>query len=348
MPKTSIRSPASRTTKSTKSTKTAAASTTRRTTRKPVVAAASDTDDHIATPVEEEADETIKPPTSPTKSKGRATKVSKPATTVRSRKAAAAVAAEAVPEPIDEPAAPVVQPEPEIEAKAPPTRRATRATVVKKPAAVASTRPAPATTKRSKKMAGSAPSSEPVTETEQDDVVPVVSRAKSKVEAEKTIRSKPALASTTSRARAIPVSKAKTPATTARPKKDEPVVVISSDTDRDAGADEEPEPEKVTPMQVDQPDPERMRMIDTGAKEARSVIESLDQATPTKAADADSTRDLSLTDEQAEMTVVEYIRAMYVAKHRAIKVDGEAKIRAWEERAKGAREVVQGMRCRDD
>jgi hypothetical protein len=326
--------------------KTAAASTTRRTTRKPVLAAASDTDDPIATPVEEEADETIKPPTSPTKSKGRATKVSKPATTARGRKAATAVASEAVSDPIDEPAAPAVQPEPGIEAKAPPTRRATRATVVKKPAAVASMRPAPATTKRSKKMAESAPSSEPVTETEQDDVVPVVSRAKSKVEAEKTIRSKPAPASTTSRARAIPVSKAKTPATTARPKKDEPVVVIPSDTD--PTEDEDEEPKKVTPMQVDQPDPERMRMIDTGAKEARSVIESLDQATPTKAADADSTLNLSLTDDQAEMTVVEYIRAMYVAKHRAIKVDGEAKIRAWEERAKGAREVVQGMRCRDD
>lgn len=328
--------------------KTAAASTTRRTTRKPVLAAASDTDDPIATPVEEEADETIKHPTSPTKSKGRATKVSKLATTARGRKAATAVASEAVSDPVDEPAVPAVQPEPEIEAKAPPTRRATRATVVKKPTVPASTRPAPATTKRSKKMAESAPSSEPVTETEQDDVVPVVSRAKSKVEAEKTIRSKPAPASTTSRARAIPVSKVKTPATTARPKKVEPVVVIPSDTDRDEGGDEEQEPEKVTPMQVDQPDPERMRMIDTGAKEARSVIESLDQATPTKAADADSTLNLSLTDDQAEMTVVEYIRAMYVAKHRAIKVDGEAKIRAWEERAKGAREVVQGMRCRDD
>jgi hypothetical protein len=320
---------------------------TRRTTRKPVVAAASDTDDPIATSAEADADETIKPLISPTKSKSRATKVSKPATTGRGRKAALVAASEAIPDPVDEPAVATIESEPEIEVKAPPTRRATRAAVVKKPVAVASSRPMPATTKRSRKVAESVPSSEPVTETEQEDLAVVALGSEIKADVGRTIRSKlPAVAPVVSRARAIGVTKAKTPAVAARAKKAEPVIVTPSDTDQDErqGEDEDQEDDNV-PMQVDQPDPERMRMIDTGAKEARSVIESLDQATPTKA--ATSTQDLSLTDEQAEMTVVEYIRAMYVAKHRAIKVDGEAKIRLWEERAKGAREVVQGMRCRD-
>ena len=245
----------------------------------------------------------------------------------------------------------VVQSEAQVEVKAPPTRRATRATVVKKPAA-APAKAALAPTKRSKKVAEQLPSSEPVTETEQEDAaVPLVPKSKGKVASETTVRSKPAASATASAVRAKPTGlpKLKTP-TAARTKKvAPPPPPPRSATDQSEDQDEDRDRASPTPMQIDQPDPERMKMIDTGAKEARSVIESLDQVTPGKST-ASTTPDtaLALTDEQADMTVVEYIRAMYEAKHRAIKAEGEAKIKAWEDRARTARELVQGMRCRDD
>lgn len=58
-------------------------------------------------------------------------------------------------------------------------------------------------------------------------------------------------------------------------------------------------------------------------------------------------KDIQLDDDQAEMTVVEYVRAMYAAKHDAIKQDGLTKIAAWEQRAREAREIVEGIPCRD-
>lgn len=356
--------PASRTTKSAKSTK-SAASTTRRTTRKPAapIIDPSDTDDPVAN---NDADETIRAPASPTKSRSRAAhKVSKPATTGRGRKTVAVPAQSVLEEPgtdADEAdyvvVASVPEPEPEPTVKAPPTRRATRAAIVKKPAAVSTkSAPAAATTKRSRKVAEPVPSSsEPVTEAEQETAVPAIAtKSKGRAAPETTIRSKLAASTTSgtaaSRAKATGLPRLKTPAATARSKKAAvpPAPPPISETDQSQDQDDEREEASPTPMpmQVDKPDPERMKMIDTGAKEARSVMESLDQVTPGKSVTA-STSALSLNDEQAEMTVVDYIRAMYEAKHQAIKVEGEAKIRAWEDKARTAREMVQGMRCRDE
>ena len=402
--------PTSRSTKSTKSTKSAATArrTTRKTVQPDVQPETSDTDAELPRdPETADGDELLAEEVvrlaSPVKSKAKA---KQPRATIasRGRKAGTITSATrpvpAIPEPtqpsdVDELAG-SIGPESEAEILPKPAgRRATRTAASKKPA---TSKTAAAAAKRGKKTEEAMPVSESVTETEQEEDTmvqtksqPKASKARSKLltttassdkialptakepsrPGEKTVRSNTA-------SRAVPNSKS----ATARSKK--AITEPSSETDtasetesqgQTAGeTDSEAETDVVMHMEVDveprEDVAERMRMIDQGAKEARSVIENLDQATPrakvkapTSATsmqplegtplgvtpeDSKDSREISLTDEQAEMTVVEYIRSMYVDKHRAMKNDGETKIKLWEERARTAREIIEGMRCRDD
>jgi hypothetical protein len=342
----------------------------------------------VASPVKSKAK--AKQPRATTASRGR-----KAGTITSATRPAPVIPELAQPSDIDELAGSI---EPESEAEILPKlagRRVTRTAAAKKPA---TSKTAAAAAKRGKKAEEAIPNSEPVTETEQEEVSAVItksqpkaSKARSKLPTSIPSGDKSALPATKqpsrpddkaarskTASRAAPSSKS----TTARSKKavtepsSETETASETESQGQTGGETESEAETdvVTHMEVDveprEDVAERMRMIDQGAKEARSVIENLDQATPrakVKAPtgatstqtleatppgdtpeDSKDDREISLTDEQAEMTVVEYIRSMYVDKHRAMKSGGEAKIKLWEDRARGAREIIEGMRCRDD
>jgi hypothetical protein len=331
---------------------------------------------------------------------------SKPRVTsaARGRKTVVSVEPEPVPEPeildipseVDEIAQPI-QPEP---ISKPPAKRATRATVSRKTVVPKSTTVSAA--KRGKKVEDVA------TETEAETIAVPPARA-TRIAAPKTRTrgtvTKAGLASSASSNASSVASgsddvrdtvRSRTngrikpamlkPRVPVRTRKAAPSSVTASETESEGDGvatvtEDESEADVVANMVVEvepQEDiAERMRMIDQGAKEARSVMETLDQPTPRATitsrrlgaasaaasplptasalpllADesvAESNNEIiTLTDEQTEMTVVEYVRAMYEAKHRAMKEDGEAKIRLWQERAQGAREIIEGIRCRDE
>ena len=396
-------------TKSTKSAATARR-TTRKTVQPDVQPETSDTDAELPRdPETADGDELLAEEVvrlaSPVKSKAKA---KQPRATIasRGRKAGTITSATrpvpAIPEPtqpsdVDELAG-SIGPESEAEILPKPAgRRATRTAASKKPA---TSKTAAAAAKRGKKTEGAMPVSESVTETEQEEDTMV--QTKSQPKASKA-RSKPLTTTASSDKIALPTAKepsrpgektvrsktasravASSKSSAARSKKaaagpsSETDTASETESQGQTGGETESEAETdvnvVMHMEVDveprEDVAERMRMIDQGAKEARSVIENLDQATPRPKSQApsnatpmppletsppgaspeDSTvdREISLTDEQAEMTVVEYIRSMYVDKHRAMKSDGEAKIKLWEDRARGAREIIEGIRCRDD
>jgi hypothetical protein len=53
--------------------------------------------------------------------------------------------------------------------------------------------------------------------------------------------------------------------------------------------------------------------------------------------------DFELMEEQADMTVEEFLRYELGLRYEELKVKGEAQIREWEERSKKAREVIAGL-----
>ena len=184
--------PTSRSTKSTKSTK--SATTARRTTRKTVQPTVqpetSDSDaelprDPEIADVDEPVAEEVVRVASPVKSKAKA-KQPRATTASRGRKAGTITSASrptpvipdtAQPSDVDELAGPM-DAESEVEVLPKSTaRRATRTAVAKKPV---TSKTAAAATKRGKKVQEALPSSEPVTETEQDEVPVMTSKSQPK------------------------------------------------------------------------------------------------------------------------------------------------------------------------
>lgn len=114
---------------------------------------------------------------------------------------------------------------------------------------------------------------------------------------------------------------------------------------------------------------QRLRMVEAGAKEAMAVLQNLGskrlaaartagdegatpRAVPTvepKLGDAanETEETMTLTAEEQEMTVVEYVRRMYALRQAALRSAGEAKIGEWQEKAKQAREFIESIPARD-
>lgn len=108
----------------------------------------------------------------------------------------------------------------------------------------------------------------------------------------------------------------------------------------------------------------RLQMVEAGAKEAMAVLQNLgskrinstvalesESATPRAVAtstDASGNDDpISLTAEEEEMTVVEYVRRMYALRQAALRAAGEDKIRDWQDKAKQARAFIESIPARD-
>jgi hypothetical protein len=108
----------------------------------------------------------------------------------------------------------------------------------------------------------------------------------------------------------------------------------------------------------------RLQMVEAGAKEAMAVLQNLgskrinpiaaqdnDAVTPravAASAGASGNDDpISLTAEEEEMTVVEYVRRMYALRQAALRAAGEDKIRDWQDKAKQARVFIESIPARD-
>lgn len=142
----------------------------------------------------------------------------------------------------------------------------------------------------------------------------------------------------------------------------------ASETEHDTGEDEfESEGRAEYLREQEAVKSQRLQIIEAGAKEAIAVLQNLgskrrpslraedDGATPR----AGSTRanpnaegdeqdaTITLTAEEQEMTVIEYVRKMYALRQAALRAAGEMKIQEWQEKAKQAREFIESIPARD-
>jgi hypothetical protein len=112
---------------------------------------------------------------------------------------------------------------------------------------------------------------------------------------------------------------------------------------------------------------QRLQMVEAGAKEAIAVLQNLgsrrlvtarspedEGATPraastikTDSAGIQMDEVMSLTAEEQEMTVIDYVRKMYALRQAALRAAGEAKIQAWQKKAKQARDFIESIPARN-
>lgn len=112
---------------------------------------------------------------------------------------------------------------------------------------------------------------------------------------------------------------------------------------------------------------QRLQMVEAGAKEAIAVLHNLgsrrlvtarspedEGATPraastikTDSAGIQMDEVMSLTAEEQEMTVIDYVRKMYALRQAALRAAGEAKIQEWQKKAKQARDFIESIPARN-